>query len=148
MSQAYDHDFYAWAKEQAALLRAGRLSEADVAHIAEEIESLGKSEKRALVSRLRVLLLHLLKWQFQPGLRGGSWRASLINTRDELEEHLQDNPSLKPQLPEAMTVAYRRAVLDAAAETNLPETTFPPAVPWSFPQIMDKDFWPGEADTV
>ncbi|MDB5403269.1 MAG: hypothetical protein JWQ55_5287 [Rhodopila sp.] len=64
----YDHDFYAWANEQAALLRDGRFSEADMAHIAEEIESLGKTEKRELVNRLSVLLLHLLKWQFQPAL--------------------------------------------------------------------------------
>ena len=69
----YDQDFYAWTNEQAALLRAGRLSEADVEHIAEEIENMGKSEKRELVSRLRVLLLHLLKWQYQPTRRGKSW---------------------------------------------------------------------------
>jgi hypothetical protein len=146
VSQSYDRDFYAWANEQAALLRAGRLSEADIAHIAEEIESLGKTEKRELVSRLRVLLLHLLKWQFRPIYRGASWRTSILNTRDELVVHLQDNPSLTSQTGEAMDVAYRRAVLDAVAETSLPKASFPPAVPWSFEQVMDDDFWPGNPD--
>ena len=98
----YDRDFYAWANEQAALLRAGKLSDADVANIAEEIESMGRSEKRELVSRLVVLLLHLLKWQYQPARRGRSWQVTIENTRDELDRHMIDNPSLKAKLPEAM----------------------------------------------
>jgi len=84
----YDRDFYAWANEQAALLRAGKLSDADVANIAEEIESMGRSEKRELVSRLVVLLLHLLKWQYQPARRGRSWQVTIENTRDELDRHM------------------------------------------------------------
>ena len=73
----YDEDFYAWANEQAALLRGGQLSAAGIEHIAEEIESMGKTEKRKLVSRLTALLLHLLKWQYQPALQGNSWRLSM-----------------------------------------------------------------------
>jgi len=76
-SQLYDRDFYAWTHEQAGLLRSGQLARADIENIAEEIESMGRSEKRELVNRLTVLLLHLLKWQFQPGLRGNSWRGSI-----------------------------------------------------------------------
>jgi hypothetical protein len=76
-SRLYDQDFFAWANEQAALLRAGKLSEADIEHIAEEVESLGKTEKRELVSRLIVLMVHLLKWRFQPSLRGRSWKLSV-----------------------------------------------------------------------
>jgi predicted nucleic acid-binding Zn-ribbon protein len=136
MSDLYDRDFYAWSNEQAALLRAGNLSAADIAHIAEEIETLGRSEKRELVSRLSVLLLHLLKWEFQPARRGTSWELSIANARDELTEHLADNPSLKAQLPEAMATAYRRARRSAAIETNLPANTFPPDCPWSFDQAM------------
>ena len=89
----YEQDFYAWANEQAALLRAGRLSEADIEHIAEEIESMGKTEKRELVSRLTVLLLHLLKWQHQPTHRGTVWRLTLEEQRNQIEDHLADNPS-------------------------------------------------------
>jgi hypothetical protein len=138
----YEEDFYAWANEQAALLRSGQLSAADIAHIAEEIESMGKTEKRELVSRLTVLLLHLLKWQFQPTLRGASWRLSIANTRDELADHLADNPSLKAQMDSAIVSAYRRAHRQAAAETGYPEDAFPDACPYSFPQMMDADFWP------
>ena len=138
----YDQDFYAWANEQAALLRAGRLSEADIENIAEEIESMGRSEKRELVNRLVVLLLHLLKWQYQPTLRGNSWRLSIENTRYELEEHLDDNPSLKSQLDQVMRSAYRRARNEASVETTLPVDTFPPLCPYTYDQAMNADFWP------
>ena len=138
----YEYDFYAWANEQAALLRAGKLAQADVEHIAEEIESMGKTEKRELVSRLRVLMLHLLKWQFQPLGRTASWEASIGVQRLDLAEHLKDNPSLKPYVPEAIETAFKGALLETAAETKLPKSTFPPTCPYSFDQMMDAEFWP------
>ncbi len=144
-STLYEQDFYAWANEQAALLRAGKLSAADIEHIAEEIESMGKTEKRELVSRLTVLLLHLLKWQFQPVRRGTSWRLSIANTRDQLAEHLDDNPSLKSQIDMAMTSAYKYARRDAARETSLDIQIFPEACPWTFEKIMDPEFWPEDS---
>ncbi|MQP68171.1 DUF29 family protein [Niveispirillum sp. SYP-B3756] len=138
----YESDFYAWANQQAALLRAGKLSAADIEHIAEEIESMGRTEKRELVSRLTILLLHLLKWQFQPGLRGNSWRLTVKEQRYRLADHLADNPSLKAKLSEAIANAYRLALVEAERETGLPETTFPAECPWSFDQIASPDFWP------
>ncbi len=140
--QLYDQDFYAWANEQAGLLRAGLLSEADIEHIAEEIESMGKSEKRELASRLTVLLLHLLKWHYQPGLTGASWRATIRVQRRDLTVHMADNPSLKSMLSQAIDQAYGNAVIEAGAETGLPEATFPEICPWSYEQMMDADFWP------
>ena len=140
----YEHDFYAWANEQAALLRAGNLSAADIEHIAEEIESMGKTEKRELVSRLAVLLLHLLKWQYQPVRRGASWQATIRVQRRDLTRHLKDNPSLKAKLGEAIEDAYGNVLIEAAAETGLPEHTFPQTCPWPFDQLMDERFWPGE----
>ena len=94
----YDHDFYAWANEQAALLRQGKLGDADIEHIAEEIESMGRTEKRELVSRLTVLMLHLLKWRFQPGKRCSSWETSITVQRNRLARHMTDNPSLKQMM--------------------------------------------------
>ncbi len=94
----YDRDFYAWANEQAALLREGKLAQADIEHIAEEIESMGRTEKRELVSRLTVLLLHLLKWRFQSEMRGKSWRLSIQGQRYQISDHMADNPSLKAKL--------------------------------------------------
>ena len=138
----YDQDFFAWAQEQAALLRAGRVSEADIDHIAEEIESMGKAEKRELISRLEVLLMHLLKWQFQPDRRGKSWTSTIRVQRNRLESHLGDNPSLKALLPSAIKVSYENARIEAATETDLDEGTFPVVCAWSFDQIMDPAFWP------
>jgi Domain of unknown function DUF29 len=143
MSNAlYDQDFFAWANEQAQLLRAGRLSEADIAHIAEEIESMGRSEKRELVNRLSVLLMHLLKWRFQPSAHGTSWRLTIEEQRQRLADHLLDNPSLKATLDASIASGYRLAILGAARETGLDRDVFPAACPWSFEQFMDPDFWP------
>lgn len=138
----YDSDFYGWAVEQAALLRQGRLADADIANIAEEIESLGRSEKRELVSRLAVLLAHLLKWQFQPELRGDSWRLTIEDQREEVEEHLSENPSLRPNLDQAIAGAYRKALRVARKETGLAASTFPPACPYSVAQIFDPALLP------
>ena len=138
----YDSDFYGWANEQAALLRAGRLSEADVANIAEEIESMGRSEKRELVNRLAVLLAHLLKWQAQPGLRGASWRLMIEEHRDRLRDHLADNPSLRSKLHDALVQAYRLALLAAQRETGLGRAAFPPTCPWSPETAFDDGFYP------
>lgn len=143
----YDRDFYAWAMEQAALLRAGKLEAADIAHIAEEIESMGRSEKRELVNRLAVLMSHLLKWRFQPMLRGNSWRLTIEEQRYRLAAHLDDNPSLKPRLEPAIRDAYRLALIEAEKETGLLRRTFPGECPWTFEQMMDEGFWP-EADAL
>lgn len=140
----YDQDFFAWANEQAQLLRAGKLADADIEHIAEEIESMGRAEKRELVSRLTVLLLHLLKWQFQPERRGASWEATITVQRDDLDDHLNDNRSLKAQLLEAVQSAYHKASILAHGETGLPRQTFPINCPWTVEQIMAADFWPNQ----
>lgn len=141
-SPLYDRDFYAWSREQVELLRAGRVAEADIEHIAEEIDSMGRTEKRELISRLTVLFLHLLKWRFQPGKRGQSWEASISNQRDDLADHLDDNPSLRPLLPQALASAYRKACREAVAETGLPASTFPETCPWTVDEVLDAGFWP------
>ncbi len=139
-SSLYDEDFHAWANEQAALLRQGKLGQADIEHIAREIESMGRTEKRELVSRLTVLDLHLLKSRFQPILRGKSWRLSIEGQRLDIEAHLKDNPSLKAGLSETISFSYRRALIEAERETGLEAATFPSECPWSFDQIMADDF--------
>jgi hypothetical protein len=138
----YERDFYAWANEQAALLRDGKLLAADIEHIAEEIESMGRTEKRELVNRLAVLLQHLLEWWFQPERRGRGWKATITVQRHALTRHLKDNPSLKACLDQSLADAYGDGVQLAIGETDLPESTFPPACPWPWPQIVDGAFWP------
>ena len=142
MSTTYDTDFYAWANEQATLLRAGRYDAADIENIAEEIESMGRSEKRELISRLTVLLVHLLKWQIQPNHRGNSWRLTIENQRDRLHDHLNDNPSLKPMLGDVLFSAYRQARREAAVETGLDPKMFPASCLWTYEQTVEADFWP------
>jgi Domain of unknown function DUF29 len=141
-STLYDRDFYAWSREQATLLRDGRVSEADLVNIAEEIESMGRSEKRELVSRLVVLLLHLIKWGFQPNLRSRSWQSSINEQRVEVADLLADNPSLRPLLPEVLAQAWRRGRLGAERETGLDASTFPNDCPWTAEQALDDAFWP------
>jgi hypothetical protein len=142
MMSLYETDFHAWAREQAALLRSGRLETADLDHIAEEIESMGRSEQRTLESRLAVLMLHLLKWRYQPALRGRSWDLSIMEQRRRLERHLRQNPSLKARLDESMADAYGDAVIAAARETGLEPEAFPDGCPWTFEQMMDPAFRP------
>lgn len=138
----YDTDFHGWANEQAALLRAGRFAEADMENIAEEIASLGGSEQSELVNRLAVLLMHLLKWQFQPAWRGKSWRLTIKEQRRRIARHLKKNPSLRPSLAEAIAEAYEDAVDDVQKETPLTEADLPAASPYTQEQILSPEFLP------
>ena len=138
----YDRDFYAWANEQAALLRAGKLDRADIENIAEEIESMGRSEKRELVNRLAVLLLHLLKWRLQPAFRSTSLRLTIKEQRDRLRRHMDDNPSLKSRLDEAMADAYDLAQIAAERETGFAAESFPETCPSTFELAMSDIFLP------
>jgi len=137
-SPLYDADFFAWANEQDERLRSGDYSTADVEHIADEIESLARAEKRELVSRLAVLLHHLLMWRRQSTFRCTSGRLSIANFRDQLCDHLSDNPSLKSKLDEPIVTAYRYARRDAAKEFGLDEAEFPSVCPWSYEQMTSE----------
>jgi hypothetical protein len=142
MGTSYEQDVVAWANEQAALLRAGRLSAIDVEHIAEEIEDVGKSEQRELASRMAVLLAHLLKWQFQPARRGASWEATIKAQRLDVAYLLDEAPSLKPKLtdPAWMKVVWAKAVASATSETGLSQ--FPDICQWSMEQVLTQEFYP------
>ncbi|TVR59982.1 MAG: DUF29 domain-containing protein [Candidatus Competibacteraceae bacterium] len=139
---SYDSDFYAWAMEQANLLRAGKLNEIDTVNLIEEIESMGRSEKRELENRLVMLLQHLLKWQFQPSHQGRSWRLTIEEQRREIPYVIEDNPSLKNALDDIVQRAYAKATKAAASETDLPILTFPQKCPWSFDLAVRDDFFP------
>lgn len=142
MDTLYERDLYAWAMQNAVLLRAGRLGEIDHMNIAEELESMGRSERRALESRLAVLLMHLLKWCYQPERRGRSWQATIREQQRQVARLLADNPSLRPELPKLVADAYIDAVLLAIAETGLDEATFPVTCPFALEQIMsERDRW-------
>jgi hypothetical protein len=138
----YESDFYGWLTEQAHLLKSGHYHELDAENLIEEIESIGKSEKRALESRLIVLLQHLLKWQHQPNFRGKSWELTIKEQRLRIEKIIRDNPSLKRQLEHCFTEAYPFAVLQAAKETGLDENVFSNQCEWCLQQVLDTTFYP------
>jgi hypothetical protein len=138
----YDADFYAWALDQAARIRALTVPGLDTENVAEEIESLGRSQKSQLTSRCDVLLTHLLKWQFQPGRRGVSWIATIGEQRRRIDIVLTGSPSLRPTISEAIADSYRHAIKQAARETSLPAATFPASCPWTPGEILNEDWLP------
>ncbi len=146
MSTAYEKDVIAWANEQAALLRSGHLSALDIEHIAEEIEDVGKSERRELASRMAVLLAHLLKWRFQPDRRGSSWQRTIKEQRRAIGAHIRETPSLKVSLKDEnwLEGVWADAVTKAIAETGL--DLFPEDCPWPIEQVLSQEFYPDEAE--
>ena len=141
-SVTYDTDFYLWTQQQAALLQQGQLQAVDVANLAEEIESMGRSDKRALRSYLSIIVQHLLKWQYQPGLRGSSWKSSINNGREQVGWILKESPSLASQSPILLADAYPLARRNASAETGLRLSTFPNQCPFTVEQVLDAEYWP------
>jgi Domain of unknown function DUF29 len=121
----YEEDLYAWTQEQAALLRARQAEALDWENLAEEIAAVGGSDRRKLESRLCVILLHLLKWQAQPALRGASWRKTLRTQRREVRKLLNQSPSLRRQVPHFIRDAYRDAVKDAVERDRSACGAFP-----------------------
>ena len=138
----YEKDFYAWAMWNAKALREGNLSEVDVEHVAEEIESMGKSEKRELYNRLVVLLAHLLKWQFQPDCRGKSWRLTISEQRRQIQFLLKESPSLQASLEDALQAAYPDSVRLALLETGFIDSPFPAECPYGMNEVLEEDYLP------
>jgi Domain of unknown function DUF29 len=138
----YEQDFYQWTQQMAIALREGRLERLDLENLAEEIESLGRSDRRALQSRLVVLLHHLLKWRYQPSQRTGSWKGTLSEQRRRIRVLLEDSPSLRSLLDESVAKCYGDARRQAADETGLPMTEFPEVCPFPMVDILDPDFLP------
>jgi hypothetical protein len=136
----YMRDFYSWLMEQARLIREGRFDAVDRENLAEEIESLGREQFNKLESALRVLLLHILKWDHQPERRSRSWVLSIRQQRLEIEDVLGDNPGLRPRIAEAVARAYRKARIETAKETGIELDTFPETCPYSFDQITTRAF--------
>lgn len=138
----YEDDFYAWTVEQTRLLRAGELASVDAAHIAEEIESLGRSDRRELRSRLTVLLMHLLKWRHQPEGRSTSWSGTIREQRHQIGLILDDSPSLRLFIAEALPQAYETARENAAEETGLAATEFSAECPFTLDEVLSRSFLP------
>lgn len=138
----HEKDLYGWATHTAELLRNKKMNEVDFENIIEEMEALGRSEQDELESRLTVLIAHLLKWQYQPTMRGHSWKYSIIEQRKKSKIRLKKSPRLKSKLDEILIDAYDVATSVAARETGLDAKVFPQTCPYSFEEIMSDEFYP------
>lgn len=149
-AELYEQDFDAWIHTQIKLLKAGETDAIDIKHLIDELEDMGKSNRRELSSHLKILITHLLKWQFQllelanqwESYEGKSWRLTIIEQRFQLNDLLEEIPSLKPELQSTLDKAYPKAVLLAQKETKLPLTTFPEYCPYSVEQLLNDEFYP------
>lgn len=145
MTKLYDSDFYGWTQEQAQLLKDQKWEQIDLENLVEEIESLGRQERRELVNRLEVLLGHLLKWRYQPQKRGLSWQATIREQRRKVKRLLQQNPSLQPFLETAIGEAYEDSLDLAVRETGLPYEIFLESCPYTMAQALNSDYLPSES---
>lgn len=138
----YEKDFYAWTKHTAELIRQGKFDEIDAENVAEEIESMGRSNKRELISRLAVLMAHLLKWKYQAERRSKSWMLTLKIQRIEITRLIKQSPSLKYDIESTVEEAYEEAVILAARETLIDESDFSKECPFTLAQCLNTDFLP------
>ncbi len=141
-SNLYDTDFYAWTQEQAALIKAKAFNKLDLSHLFEEVEDMGNRHADELESRLEILLMHLLKWKYQPILQGNSWKYTIKEQRRRLALRLKKMPSLKNKLPIIFLDAYDLARADAVMETGISEAVFPEKCEWSIEQVFNEDYLP------
>lgn len=138
----YEQDFYKWTQETSQLLKKGKFDQVDWENVIEEIQALGRSEKRAIRSYLIVVIKHLLKWQYQPEHQSVSWRVSIRNSRNHLLELLEENPSLRENfVVEAIVKVYKIAREEASEETTIFLDKFPKTCPYSLEQLLDTDFF-------
>jgi len=142
-AELYDRDFAEWAVRNAELLRAGRVADADLEHIAEEIEAMAKRERRAMQSRLARLIQHLLKWQVQPMKRCASWQSTIAGQRFRICRLLEDNPSFRPELTKWIDREYEHAVHLATLDTGFERERFPTVWPYTLDQTLGQSFLPG-----
>lgn len=141
MLNQYEKDFYGWILANTSLLRQGRFNEVDMENLIEELETLGKSNKREMVNRLAVLVCHLLKWQFQNQRQTKSWLGTIKEQRYQIDLLIEDSPSLQSSLEEALLKSYPLAVLKAEQETGM-ENKFPKECPYTIRQCLDHSFYP------
>ena len=141
----YEADYLRWIETTLEKLRSQDYTHVDWENLIEEIEDMGRSERRSLESNLIVVLLHLLKWQFQPERRSGSWEGSIIEHRRRIKKALKESPSLKPYLEDIFAECYIEAVKQAKAETSLPLESFPIECPYGLAELIDDEFLPEQS---
>jgi Domain of unknown function DUF29 len=138
----YEADFYAWTQEQARLLREQRWADLDLDNLVDEVESVGRGDKRQIESRLETLMAHLLKWKFQPGSRGNGWIGTIFEQRGRIAGLVEESPSLREFQRQEVFKSYRAATLTAAKETGIALHVFPEECPFTPEQVVDLEYFP------
>jgi len=138
----YETDYVKWIETTVEQLKQQNYDAIDWENLIEEIEDMGRSERRSLESNLTIILLHLLKWQFQPERRSNSWQLSIAEHRRRIRKAFKDSPSLKPYLEEVLAESYEDAIELASIETGLPASTFPRSSPYTSTQVLEAGFLP------
>ena len=138
----YDTDFNLWIEQTITALKSGDLQTLDLDNLIEEIEAMTRSDKREIFNRLKVLIMHLLKCQYQPQKKTNSWIKTINEQRDQIELVLADSPSLRPYLTSKLGEIYKKAKRDAVTETKLTPETFPTDCPFTEEQILDSEYFP------
>ena len=142
LSQLYETDFNLWIEQTVNHLKKGNLQALDLDNLIEEISDMGRNNRREIFGRLKVLLMHLLKWQYQPEKRTNSWINTIDEQREQLELIFRDSPSLKPYLADIFAECYQKEVRGTVNETNLPKETFPVDCPFTQEQVLNWDYFP------
>jgi predicted DNA-binding ribbon-helix-helix protein len=140
VSELYEQDFCLWAEQVAQLLRSGHFSEIDLENLIDEVQDMSRSQKRALLSNLRVIILHLLKYKYQPDNRSNSWLSSIREHRTRIEDSFRDSPSLRVYIQEMFIICYENARKQAVDETSLPLDVFPEQAPFTLSECLNEDF--------
>lgn len=144
----YEKDYLEWIHQTLTQLKSEDYASVDWENLIEEITDMGRRERRSFISNLIILLVHLLKWQYQPEMRSGSWKGSIIEHRRRLRQILSDSPSLKPYLVEILPKSYQDAVKQASAETNLDSEIFPASCTYEIEEILDEEFFPNLSEKL
>jgi len=141
ISKLYEKDFYAWTVEMAQALKSKAIDQLDFEHLSEELEDMGASQERELESRLAILIMHLLKWEYQPTYQSKSWSLTIKEQRRKIQRRLSKTPSLKSKVNNMLDDVYGDALLSAQKETGLDESVFPKKLPYSLKELLDDNFY-------
>ena len=142
----YENDYLQWIENTVARLKNRDFENIDLENLIEEIETLGRSEKRELESRLTILLMHLLKYKYQPSKRSNSWRFTIREQRLRILKSFKDSPSLKNYFQNIFSEIYSDARALAADETGLNIDTFSKNSPFNIEFVLNYDWLPEAED--
>jgi hypothetical protein len=148
MSQLYEKDFYQWTIKMSEALRQKDINKLDYEHLAEEIDLMSGRDRQELKNRLAILMMHLLKWQYQPELRGSSWQKTIMIQRNDIQDNFEYSPSLKHYVDDILPKSYKKAVLKASSETGLSLSVFPNQLPYTIDQLLNEDYYPDNQQGV